>query len=523
MSHEDEDADAERSLAKAERQISLNPQDAAAHASKGAALSALERHDEAIAELELAAELAPNDPGVFVELGYALLYDAPDARALRAFDRAVSLEPSALPAHLGRGTVLLNMGRHADALSAFDRAVDIDRDDFMGHSRRADALTGLGRHEEAREALARSIRIDPDNAQSHKDMSILHCELHDPDKALESCDRAIALDKFLAPAHVARARALRYMERYDDAIGACGHARSLDPQDPDAPNVRGSVRFGLGDPGGALEDMVTACELDSRSAELHATRGHVLRALGRRDEALKAYNRALSLEDGFLGALLGKTVAFLDAGDAASALSACDTLLKAHHDSADAHLHAGLVYCELDRGGEARGVFRESAALGPGSTVPLLYALLTLAPAELGGPGTAKLPTGEIQYGPNEPGPHWSRATGLLAIGLHAEALPEIGMAIKLDPGVAAYRLAKGGVLERLGRADRASAEHSAALQALDHDISMGRRDADAHMMRRYALRALGRIDEAGRAYEQAVKLDPDMGMLACPELDGQP
>lgn len=515
MSHEDNDANAKRRLVEADRKISLDPNDAAAHATRGTALSALERHEEAIAARERAAELAPDNPGAFVDLGYALLGNALVERALGAFDKAVSLDPSYPFSHLGRGRALLDMGRPAEALPAFDRAVEIDPNDSTGHDGRAEALVELGLPEEARKALSRSIEIEPDSAQSHTKMANLHCELHNPDKALVSCERAIGLDRFLAQAHGARARALRYLERYDDAMGACNHAVSLDPQNHSVLHVRGCIMFGLGKLDGALEDLDVACRLNTESEEMHAVRGHILRALGRHDEALEAYDRALSLEPAHLEALQGRVVVFLDRGDVASALSMCDALPDEHLDSPDACLHAGLVYHELGRDMEALEKLKKAATLDPGNMVSRLYALLILTHTELGDDGASpKLPTGEVRARPDDPGPHWSRATGLLAIGRHAEALPEIDMAIKAGPKVAAYRLAKGNVLAGLKRRARASAEHFVTLEALERDISRGGDVANAHIMRGDALRALGRVDKSNSAYRQAVRLNPDLGTL---------
>jgi len=502
-----------RDLVEAERLLSIRPDDAGALVRKGAALCELGRHGEAATELGWAVRLAPGDAEAHCELGWALLSGERDADALRAFDEAVSLAPSHFDSHLGRGTVLHAMGLHTDALSAFDRAVEADPDDPEGHEGRASALVELGRHADAKEALARSIKIDPNSAVAHMDMALVLQEEHESGAALESCNRAIGLDAYLAEAYVLRAEIMLHLEQDDSAIGDCNHALSLDPANPGALYWRGAARFVTGKEDDALKDFELACKLDPNSAELHKARGDTLLALGRHDDALSAYDLVLSMDPNDPETRLNRVVVFLKRGKRADALSACRRLMKRHPDNSDVHLHMGLVYRELGRHDEALEEFRRAASLDPDGMYPKICIVSTLI--ELGHvDALLELATGEIEDRPGEAGPRWFRATCLCGLERHEEALSEINMAIGLNPGLVGCRLARGGILARLGREGEAMAQHSEALGMLDTIIARRPHDSIAHMMRGFALRALGRNDEARGAYARAARLEPGLEPL---------
>ena len=75
-------------------------------------------------------------------------------------------------------------------------------------------------------------------------------------------------------------------------------------------------------------------------------------------------------------------------------------------------------------------------------------------------------------------------------------------------------RLEKGKILTKLGRGAKADAEYSRVLEMLNIKLAQNPRDGNGHMMRGFALRALGRDDEARLAHERAVRIEPGLRQL---------
>ena len=86
---------------------------------------------------------------------------------------------------------------------------------------------------------------------------------------------------------------------------------------------------------------------------------------------------------------------------------------------------------------------------------------------------------------------------------LRDRALESADLAVRLDPQLAAARVARASALRTLGRREEALAEADAALRLDPLDV-------EAHTSRGVTLLALGRVDEAAAALDRAIELAPD-------------
>ena len=95
-----------------------------------------------------------------------------------------------------------------------------------------------------------------------------------------------------------------------------------------------------------------------------------------------------------------------------------------------------------------------------------------------------------------------NRASVLMALNRHAEAVAALDDALHADPGDAALHYNRGNALLALERAAEAAAAFAAA-------IAIQPTFVEAQMNRGTALTRLGRPEEALAAYDQAIALDP--------------
>ncbi len=194
-----EEGDFESALHSFDRAVSLSPNTADAHNSRGNALLMLGRYEDALASFEQALRIeagfvkaALNRAELLIDHlgrpdeGQAIcdrmlkrpldLIDAADAyfvkskaalsigelrQALAMVDKAIGLALDR-PEFIGlRGSILFEQGEYRKSLAEMDRALRLAPDDPDTHSRRGLVLEKLARHTEAREALAKAAEIEP--------------------------------------------------------------------------------------------------------------------------------------------------------------------------------------------------------------------------------------------------------------------------------------------------------------------------------------------------------------------------
>ncbi len=103
---------------------------------------------------------------------------------------------------------------------------------------------------------------------------------------------------------------------------------------------------------------------------------------------------------------------------------------------------------------------------------------------------------------------HSNRATVLIELGRHVEALAAADLTLLLQPGLAPAHNARGLALRKLGRLDEALAAHTEALR-------FEPRLAEAHHARAVVLIDLKRMEDALIAFDKARLLNPALAYLA--------
>jgi tetratricopeptide (TPR) repeat protein len=205
--------------------------------------------------------------------------------ALAELSRAIELEPTSAAHFAQRGAVLQALKRPADAIEDFDKALELDPAQADARLRRA--------------ALRLQAR-NRDGAQSDID----------------------ALDQTLAPQADMRLALSRFYLELEEPTQSLAQlnqwlpAHSHDVRRDAALNARCWTRAMLGiELEEALEDCNDALDADARNAAYLASRGWVHLRLGKYDNALADFDRALQARPGLAFALYGRGLAKNGGGD----------------------------------------------------------------------------------------------------------------------------------------------------------------------------------------------------------------
>ena len=272
--------DAAQAIHHIDLALDKNPANILALNSRGVALNALKRFDEALASYDRAIALQPDFVEALLNRGNALKELQRLDEALASFDRALAVQPDHAGAHYNRGVALHALERLDEALASYDRALALRPDYAEALANRGVVLQALRRFDEALASYDRALAALPDSAEVHVRRGEVLFELRRFPEALTSCDRALALSPDSPEAHCNRGNALSMLERFDEALASYDRALALRPDYADAYANRGVTLLALKEFDAALRCHERALALQPDFPEAHCNEGFCRLLLG---------------------------------------------------------------------------------------------------------------------------------------------------------------------------------------------------------------------------------------------------
>src|SRR3954447_4418344 len=179
-------------LAMSEKALALEDGLAEAHASRGAALSAMKRYDEAAAEFEKAISLDPNSFEAYYFYARARVFEGKIEEATKLFERAAVAKPTDYQCLCLLVQWYHSLGSEEDSKEAArkgaklaERQLILHPDDARAAELGAGALMKLGETNRAREWVARALAIEPNNPPTQYNAACIYAQLGDAEKAFK--------------------------------------------------------------------------------------------------------------------------------------------------------------------------------------------------------------------------------------------------------------------------------------------------------------------------------------------------
>lgn len=260
--------------------------------------------------------------------------------------------------------------------------------------------------------------------------------------------------------------------RYPDAQLCCEQALALDASDAESMHLMGLVCLHAGRYDDVVQWISRALTRDPKPKYL-TTLGAALLKLGRRDEAFRAFDKAVELKPDDAELWWHMANALVEAGRSAEALLCFRHVITLNPDHGDAAFKTGHLLYGLGEFEEALVRLNRSAELQPDHA-----------------------PTFHM------------RALVLKSLRRPQEALADNFRAIELDPSSADTYGNVGNILQALDRHEEALSWYDRSLQVLP-DV------ARTITNKAVSLAELGRLDEAMAAYRRSVLIDPGQAVAA--------
>ena len=214
--------------------------------------------------------------------------------ALEWLTRAIRQAPKAeYLKHLG--AVLQHVRRHDEALKAFDKAVQFQPDSAELWCCLGGALLPLGRDDDALLSYQHALKLQPDNLDAATKGGVLLHRQERWEEALACFNMCLSVQADLAPILNLRAIAHRGMRNYENYLSDSLRAHALDPADAESCNNAGEALLRLGREEDAVAWFDKALALLPNNPTVLTNKAEAMTQLRRLDEAAAIYSHVRTI------------------------------------------------------------------------------------------------------------------------------------------------------------------------------------------------------------------------------------
>jgi tetratricopeptide (TPR) repeat protein len=285
----------ELALSQIDAIFEVYPRDAKTSFLRGVACRNLGRHEEAVTIFEELARATQGAAEVYQELGFSLYALSRAKEAIDVLRTAVNIDPK-----LARSWALLGELLYlADEDEAAEEAL---RQQLAASHRHPGIIKAVELVRQEKYGMAEGICRDylvrhPDDVTVMRLLAEIGIKLgirDDPETLLQRCLK-------LAPDyHLARntyANALTKANKYQQALVEIDYLQKVEPENLSHTVLAASTLVMVGEYQGAEERYRLAVERIPNHPQLQNSHGHALKTLGRQDEAIAAYRKAIDIDD----------------------------------------------------------------------------------------------------------------------------------------------------------------------------------------------------------------------------------
>jgi tetratricopeptide (TPR) repeat protein len=533
-----------------QRAARLNPGSYDAHYQLGLALAESSQTDRAVRELKAAEKLRPSAPEVHDQLARILAKSGQKELAAQEHSQFVALssrgdvreEAGKLNAQANE---LLAAGNPRDAAAAYRKALRADPNNPQLHYNLSLALEKLGDSAGERQELEKALHLNPGLAVAHNQLGVLALQSGRTAEAEADFKRAIASDPQYADAKNNLGVLYGREGKDEEAAALYREAIENDPKYSKAYVNLGLLLALHGQIAQGEEQLRKAIEINPADPGAYTTLGMIQGRTGRGAEAVETFRTVVALEPNSAEARLNLGIALVDQYDRINGFKEFTEAARLDPRSPAVHYNLGRFYFETAKHDEARKELDETIRLDP-NYAPALYLMALAAKQENDLERSTALFEKVIALQPGNPDAQFLLGQNFEHQGKMADAIAHWKLALAADPNYSqalfnlARALRKAGdneaqkyqerydtlqknqqISDRVQQLGNFALEASnaqnwpQAFEQMNEALKLcGECPEAGHLHKNLGMMYIrtGKLDEARKELEAAVRLDPNDG-----------
>lgn len=303
-------------------------------------------NEMALDMLSRAITANPDNPDYYYNCGVVCDALGLSEDAVRCYCQAIHLKPDHLDALMNLGDLNLKQGDFTSAVGCYQLALNLDSNNIKAVRNMAVALqvSVLDQSQNNVSSILPNLDIPTDSIPTSTRSQAV------PTRTRRKKEKIAALQ---VPAAINLAVAHQKVGQLDDAEKIYRQVLRSYPTNSDALHLLGLIAHQRGDNETAVVLITKASEISPLISFIHNNLGMAWHDLGKIDQAISCYRRAIHLEASYIEPWLNLGTAYQDQENLSEAISCFRHVLKHVPDSAKAHNNLGRSLCdqgELEQG-----------------------------------------------------------------------------------------------------------------------------------------------------------------------------
>lgn len=263
----------------------------------GASLVAQKRPKEALEPLQRAVQAAPRFPRARENLGHALLMLGKPSEAVAHLEQASKFDQQSVAVRLKLAHALALQGLGEEADRVYEEAFALDPQ--RGRLAEAGEHLREGRVKDCRKICREMLAANPDDVNALRLLAKVAGEDGHWRQAEKLLTRALELAPAFNELRLDLSRVFKQLDRLDDAVAMAAAAVEHNPRNRNAHYLHASMLAVTRAYDAALDAYDRATENDHYHPAAWLGKGHLLKTLGRSEEGIAAYRKAIEQRPNF--------------------------------------------------------------------------------------------------------------------------------------------------------------------------------------------------------------------------------
>lgn len=321
---------------------------------RGLIYTEMRRYHEAGAAYNKALALDPKYQGAWINLGSTMMRQGDTRKALEFYHNELKHYPTAATYHqIGR--VYTKLGKLDSARHAYQKSIAVDSSFATAYLRLAELYKQEGELGQALQYARQGLQKEPANLNFRYfigSLLVLNNQLQEATAELET---------------VVKARPWHYWANYNlgQALVRLGREKEAKSYLRKAESLQAELKN--------IQDWENLVENNPDQLMLWVNYGEALRRAGRHEEAIEAFQIALSIEPRFVALENNLANLYMMTGDTAAALGHYMLILEKHPELTDVWLNLGVFFARSGKFGEARKAWENALRYAPNDSLLKAY------------------------------------------------------------------------------------------------------------------------------------------------------